>query len=70
MFLIALKLKKFVIRLPFFAAKRLPRQRRVKERPVHDFILSIKIVPDWFVTCKMIKKLHNTLFTDDDIRFQ
>ena len=28
---------------------------------------ALKFVPDWFVTNKMIKKLHEALFAIDDI---
>ena len=39
------------------------------DKVVVDFLPALKFVPNWFVTSKMIKKLHNTLFTDDDILF-
>ena len=32
-------------------------------------MFSIKSVPDWVVTSKIIKKLHITLFTVDDVLF-
>ena len=34
---------------------------------VDDFLPALKFVPDWFVTGKIIKKLHDALFSDDDI---
>ena len=39
------------------------------DKAVDDFLSALKFVPDWFVTSKIIKKLHNALFTDDDILF-
>ena len=34
-----------------------------------DFVSTLKFVPDWFVTSKMIKKLFTVLYTDDNILF-
>ena len=34
-----------------------------------NFLTSLKFVSDQFVTSKMIKKLYNALFADDDILF-
>ena len=34
---------------------------------VDDFLPALKFVADWFVTGKIIKKLHDALFSDDDI---
>ena len=34
---------------------------------VDDSLSALKFVPDWFVTNKMIKKLHEALFAIDDI---
>ena len=39
------------------------------DKAVDDFPSALKFVPDWFVTSKIIKKLHNALFLDDDILF-
>ena len=36
---------------------------------VDDFLPALKFVSDWFLTDKMIKKLHNVLFADDGIPF-
>ena len=33
-----------------------------------DFLQALKFVPEWFITSKMIKKLH-VLYADDDILF-
>ena len=39
------------------------------DEAVDDFLPALKFVLDWFVTSKMIKKLHNALFADGDIFF-
>lgn len=36
---------------------------------VNDFLPELKLVPDWFVSNKMLEKFHTTLFADDDIAF-
>ena len=43
--------------------------QEVCDKPVDDFLPALKFVPDWFATSEMIKKLHNALFTDDNILF-
>ena len=43
--------------------------REMCDKAVDDFIPALKSVPDSFVTSKMIKKLHNALFTDDTLFF-
>ena len=37
------------------------------DKAVHDFLLVLKFVSDWFVTSKMIKMLQTALFADDHI---
>ena len=39
------------------------------DKAVDDFLPALEFVPDWFVTSKMIKKLHIALYADDDILF-
>ena len=39
------------------------------DKAADDFLPALKFVPDWFVSSKMIKKLHDTLFADNDILF-
>ena len=39
------------------------------DKAVDNFLPALKFVPDWFVTGKMIEKLHNVLFEDDNILF-
>ena len=57
LFLINIKLKKC-------ATKHFP-----KANDVDNLLSTLKFVSDWFVTSKMIKKLYNALFADDDILF-
>ena len=39
------------------------------DKAVDDFLPALKFVPDWFVTNKMLEKLDDTLFANDDIIF-
>ena len=39
------------------------------DKAADDFLPALKFVPDWFVSSKMIKKLHDALFADNDILF-
>ena len=39
------------------------------DKVVYDFLPALKFIPDWFVTNKMIKKLHTALYAVDDILF-
>ena len=39
------------------------------DKAVDDFLAALKFVPDLFLTSKMIRKLRNALFADDDIIF-
>ena len=43
--------------------------REMCDKPVEYFLLALKLFPDWFVTSKTIKKLHNALFEEDYILF-
>ena len=36
---------------------------------IDDFLPVLKFAPYWFVTSKIIKKLHNALFADYDILY-
>ena len=38
-------------------------------KAVDDFLPTLKFVPNWFITSKMIKRLYNALFADDNIFF-
>ena len=39
------------------------------DKAVDNFLLALQFVANRFVISKMIKKLHNALFADDDIFF-
>ena len=39
------------------------------DKAVDEILITLKFVPDWFVTSAAIKNFHNALFTDDDIFF-
>ena len=39
------------------------------DEAVDDSLAALKLVPDWFVTSKVIKKLHTALYTDENILF-
>ena len=51
---------------PFMLKSYLDRynSQKVCDKNVDDFPPALKFVPSWFVTTKMIKKLHNALITD------
>ena len=36
---------------------------------VDDFLAALKLIPDWFVTSKIIEKLFTALHTDDAILY-
>ena len=38
-------------------------------KSVDDFLPALKLVPDWFVISKMIKKLLTVLFADEKILY-
>ena len=39
------------------------------DKAVDDSPAALKLVPDWFVTSKMIKKRFTTLYTDENILY-
>ena len=39
----------------------------MRHKAIDIFLPKLKSVPDWFVTSKMIKKLDDALFANDDI---
>ena len=43
--------------------------QKMLDEAVDDCLSALKFVPDWFVTYKMIRKLLEALFTNDDILF-
>ena len=62
---------KFVSKDPFMLKYCLDRYKAQEmcDKAVDDFVSRLKFVPDWFVTDKMIKKLHIGLIGYDDILF-
>ena len=41
----------------------------MRDKAVDDSLAALKLVPYWFVTSKIIKKLYTTSYTDDGLRF-
>ena len=39
------------------------------DKAVDDFLAALKLIPDWFVTSKMIKKLYTALYADENILY-
>ena len=39
------------------------------DEAVDDSLVALKLVPDWFVTSKMIKKLYTAMYTDEGLLF-
>ena len=39
------------------------------DKAVDDSIATLKLIPDWFVTNKMIKKLFTALYADENILY-
>ena len=37
------------------------------DEAVDDSLAALKLIPDWFVTSKMIKKLYTVLYADDGL---
>ena len=50
-----------------FSSRYVPDQYRTKQmydKAVHDSLVALKFVPNWFVTSKMIKLLFTALYAD------
>ena len=73
LFLIGIKLKKFVIELflvIFFLIAYCPDKYKIQimcDEAVDDCQSALKFISDWFVTSKMIKKLLTALYADDNL---
>ena len=37
------------------------------DEAVDDFLAALRLIPDWFVTSKMIKRLYTVLYADENI---
>ena len=43
--------------------------QRMCDETVDDSLAALKLIPDWFVTSKMIKKLFNVLYANENILY-
>ena len=43
--------------------------RRMCDEAVNDSLATLKLVPDWFVINKMIKKLYTAFYADENILY-
>ena len=41
--------------------------QRMCDKAADDSLAALKLIPDWFVTSKMIKKLNTALYADENI---
>ena len=41
--------------------------QEIRNKADHAHLPTVKSVPDWFVTNKMLEKLNNVVFPDDDL---
>ena len=41
----------------------------MRDEAVHDSVPALKLILDWFVTNKMMKKFYNDLYADNDLLF-
>ena len=45
------------------------RTQEMCDKADDSYLLTVKFVPDWFVMSKMLKKLDNSVFSNDDVFF-
>ena len=43
--------------------------QRMRDEAVDDSLPALKLIPDWFVTSKMIKKLYTALYAHNGLLF-
>ena len=43
--------------------------QRICDKAVDGSLAAMKLIPDWFVTSKMIKKLYTALYADENILY-
>ena len=69
-FFINIKLKKYVtwFFVSFFNIDKY-KTKRMCDKAVDDSLAALKLIPDRFVTSKMIKKLYTNLYADDGLLF-
>ena len=41
----------------------------ITQKIVDDSLAALKLIPDWFVTSKMVKKLFTALYADENILY-
>ena len=45
------------------------KSQRMYDKAIDDSLAALKLIPDWFVTSKMIEKLYTTLYADKNILY-
>ena len=43
--------------------------QKMCDEAVDDCLVALKVIPDWFVTSKLMKKLFPALYVDDNILY-
>ena len=64
LFLISIKLKKLIVYCPDIY-----KTQKMCNEAVDDFLATLKLIPDWFFTSKMIKKLFTAMYEDENILY-
>ena len=41
--------------------------QKICDKAVDDSLAALKLIPDWFVTSKMIKELYTALYADENV---
>ena len=45
------------------------KSQRMRNEDVDDCLATLKFIPDWFVTSKMLEKFHNALLANEEMLF-
>ena len=56
----------------YFSIRHIPDQYKTQslcDKAVDDYLAALKLVPDWFVTSKMIKELFTALYAEENMLF-
>ena len=56
----------------YFSIRHIPDQYKTQslcDKAVDDYLAALKLVPDWFVTSKMIKEFFTALYAEENILF-
>ena len=43
--------------------------QKICDKAVDDSLAALKLIPDWFVTSKMIKELYTALYADENVLY-